>query len=849
MKIKVSEIFSTRPLYVQILFTSFAFLAMVVLSYVFTSRIVRANLVRNIESMLDYIESEISYDLLESRTILDDFAQSVQSLAVRGDDAEKLTAYNEDISSNLFSRNNDTFSPNGPFGYIERSPEGPFFFNGIGWKPPDTWHPPERPWYKAALKAGNGIAETEPFADTVTGETVFSYSRCIFDNEGKRLGVVAIDVRAGHIGENVINIISEDDNSYGILASQDLTIIGHSNPEFVGLKMYDPLIPTSFFTDELLRAGKISEVLWVNWKGEDVVGFFRTLSNGWRLGIFAQKSLYYKPVNNMAMTLSLLGIVLAGVLIVVLIRVDAAKNKSDVENRHKSAFLANMSHEIRTPMNAIIGMIKIGKSAPNIERKDYCLTKIEDASNHLLGVINDILDMSKIEANKFELYPVEFELEKMLRRVVNVVNFRIEEKHQKFSVHTDRSIPRTLIGDDQRIAQVITNLLGNAIKFTPEKGSVSLAVRLVDKINNLYTLQFSVSDTGIGINPEQQEKIFQSFEQAESSTTRKYGGTGLGLAISKSIVETMGGKIWVESEHGKGSTFIFTIQAMRGTEEKRGLLAPDINLKSVRILTVDDDPDILTYFQEIAHMFGLSCDTASSGEKALELVSQKNGYHIYFIDWKMPGMDGIQLAREIKARGPEKSVVIMISAAEWSAVAEEAKTAGVDKFLSKPLFPSTIAEVINECLGVDKQAEQSQAAEIAGIFAGKRILLVEDVEINREIVQTLLEPTQMEIDCAENGAEAVRMFAEAPLKYDVIFMDIQMPEMDGYEATQRIRALEAEARSASQNVRRVPIIAMTANVFKDDIEKCLAAGMDSHVGKPVDFEEVMKSLHSYLDRL
>jgi len=525
------------------------------------------------------------------------------------------------------------------------------------------------------------------------------------------------------------------------------------------------------------------------------------------------------------------------------------KTEAETANRAKSTFLATMSHEIRTPMNAIIGMIKIGKSASDIERKDYCLTKIEDASNHLLGVINDILDMSKIEANKFELYPVEFELEKMLRRVVNVVNFRIDEKHQKFSAHIDRSIPRNLIGDDQRLAQVITNLLGNAIKFTPEKGSVTLAVRLLNKVNDNCTLQFSVSDTGIGITPEQQKKIFHSFEQAESSTTRKYGGTGLGLAISKSIVELMGGKIWVESESGKGSTFTFTIQAMRGTEEKHGLLASDINLKNVRILTVDDDQDILTYFMDIAQRFGLSCDTALSGEKALELINQKNGYHIYFIDWKMPGIDGIQLAREIKKYGPEKSIVIMISAAEWSTVAEEAKAAGVDKFLSKPLFPSTIAEVINECLGVDKQqAKKSQAAEIADIFAGKRILLVEDVEINREIVQTLLEPTGLKIDCAENGVEAVRMFTETSQKYDIIFMDVQMPEMDGYEATKRIRALEAETGSVSQNgtVGRVPIIAMTANVFKDDVEKCLAAGMDSHVGKPLDFEEVMNRLHSYL---
>jgi PAS domain S-box-containing protein len=521
---------------------------------------------------------------------------------------------------------------------------------------------------------------------------------------------------------------------------------------------------------------------------------------------------------------------------------DKERQKAEAEaaNRAKSTFLATMSHEIRTPMNAIIGMTTIGKSAPNIERKDYCFTKIEDASNHLLGVINDILDMSKIEANKFELAPVEFELEKMLRRVVNVVNFRIDEKHQELSVHIDHSIPRTLIGDDQRIAQIITNLLGNAVKFTPEQGAISLAVRLAEKTDNLCTLQISVSDTGIGITPEQQKKLFQSFEQAESSTTRKYGGTGLGLAISKNIVEMMGGSIWIQSEPGKGTTFTFTIQVMRGKEEKQEHLR-DIKFKDVRILAVDDDPDTLSYFMEVAHGFGLSCDTAISGEQALELINQKGDYLIYFIDWKMPGIDGIQLAREIKARGPENSIITMISAAEWGAIAKEAKDAGVDNFLSKPLFPSTIAEVINGCLGVGKQEEEeTQAADINGIFAGKRILLAEDVDINREIVQTLLEPTQLEIDCAENGVEAVRMFSEAPAQYDLIFMDVQMPEMDGYKATQCIRSLDIP------KAKTIPIIAMTANVFREDIEKCLASGMNNHVGKPLDFQEVMNRLHLYL---
>jgi len=523
------------------------------------------------------------------------------------------------------------------------------------------------------------------------------------------------------------------------------------------------------------------------------------------------------------------------------VKLKDALYKANAASKAKSDFLSNMSHEMRTPLNAITGMTAIGKSAKEMERKDYALDKIQDASTHLLGVINDVLDMSKIEANMLELSPGEFNFEKMLQKTVSVINFRVDEKKQKLVVHIDNRIPKTLIADDQRLAQVVTNLLSNAVKFTPEEGSIILDANFMEEENGLCTVQVSVSDTGIGISAGQQKRLFLSFQQAESSTTRKYGGTGLGLAISKSIVEMMGGTIGVRSELGKGSTFTFTIQAKRGAESRQKRLL-DVNLNNVRVMAVDDDPDILSYFLDITQRFGFSCDTAASGEKALELINQKGGYHIYFIDWKMPAMDGIQLAREIKARKTENSIVIMISAAEWSVVAEEAKAAGVDRFLSKPLFPSAIVEVINECLGVDEQQiKESQTADITGVFAGRRILLVEDVEINREIVQSLLEPTQLEIESAENGAEAVRMFAGAPGRYDMIFMDIQMPEMDGYEATRRIRAMD------NPRAKTIPIVAMTANVFKEDIEKCLAAGMNSHIGKPLDFEEVMNSLHSCLE--
>jgi len=511
-------------------------------------------------------------------------------------------------------------------------------------------------------------------------------------------------------------------------------------------------------------------------------------------------------------------------------------------NQSKSEYLAKMSHEIRTPMNAIIGMTNIGKSAANMERMTYCFVKIEDASKHLLGIINDILDISKIEAGKFELAPAEFNFESMLQLVVNVVNFRVGEKEQKLSVYVDRDIPQFLICDEQRLAQIITNLLGNAVKFTPEKGAISLSTYFLGEENGICTIKISVKDSGIGINLEQQAKLFQSFQQAESTTSREFGGTGLGLAISKSIVEMMGGAIEVESAIGKGSTFTFTVQAERGGKKPRIYSDHDIHWKNVRILAVDGDSYILEDLKRIVEGLGVSCDLAESAKDALRLVEQSGPYRIYFINWKIPDIDGIELTKKLKKRTPTQGepVIILTSSTDISMVAAEAKEAGVDKFLQKPFFPSTIADIISESLGVAARQPEKADMEIGGIFHGRHILLVEDVEVNREIVLTLLEPTDLAIDCAVNGMEAVRMFSEAPDKYEMIFMDVQMPEMDGYEATRRIRAIGAP------NAGTVPIIAMTANVFKGDIEKCLEAGMNGHVGKPLDLDALFAELYKYL---
>jgi signal transduction histidine kinase len=396
-------------------------------------------------------------------------------------------------------------------------------------------------------------------------------------------------------------------------------------------------------------------------------------------------------------------------------------NLSEEASQAKSSFLSTMSHEIRTPLTAIIGMTTIGETSEEIERKNYAFGKIKQASTHLLGVINDILDMSKIEANKMELASVSFNFKTMLCKTVDIARFRIDEKDQALHVSIDDRIPSVLCGDDQRIAQVITNLLSNAVKFTPQSGEIWLTANYCGQSEVGHTIRVSVRDNGIGISEEEQNRIFTSFMQAESSTSRHYGGTGLGLAISRKIIGMMNGKLWVESAVGQGATFTFEVCLHEDQDSAKPLL--------------DQNADLVP-------------------------------------------------------------------------LAEHDRIESDDNY--------------------------------SDLFTGRRILLAEDVEINREIVQALLEPTGAHIDAAANGAEALRLFSENPESYDLILMDVQMPEMDGYEATRRIRALE------NPHAADVPIIAMTANVFREDIEKCLGAGMNAHIGKPMDFAETINVMRKYI---
>ena len=516
-----------------------------------------------------------------------------------------------------------------------------------------------------------------------------------------------------------------------------------------------------------------------------------------------------------------------------------ARERAEQASVAKSNFLSNMSHEIRTPLNAIIGMTLIGSSSQDMEKKDYSLNKIHDASKHLLGIVNDILDVSKIEANKFVLSDSEFVLDQMFQDVTDFINFRVLQKQQRLSIHLDPNIPRTLIGDEQRLAQVITNLLSNSVKFTPDKGAIHLEASLSDIEDNVCELMITVSDTGIGISPEQQKRLFTSFEQAEASTSRKYGGTGLGLAICKSIVEMMDGSIWVESELGEGTNVLFTIRLLRGAEDQEVQLDPEINTDEIDLLMVDDDLDTLMFFKESAESLGVAYDTAGNETDAISKISGSDRRTICFVSWYMRGLSAIELAGTIRRLGKNTTVVFMINNTDWSVIFESANDAGVTKYLAKPLFITSFTNCINECVS-KKPGESDALTEQTADFSEFNILLVEDVEINREIVLTLLEPTNLKIDCAENGVEAVRMFTATPLKYDMIFMDIQMPEMDGFTATRRIR------ESGLIRAREIPIVAMTANAFQEDIDKCMEAGMNEHIGKPVNIDHVIAALERNL---
>ena len=511
-------------------------------------------------------------------------------------------------------------------------------------------------------------------------------------------------------------------------------------------------------------------------------------------------------------------------------------------NKAKTAFLSNMSHEIRTPMNAIIGLDSLALRNENLEpeTREY-LEKIDGSAKHLLGLINDILDMSRIESGRMVIRKEEFSFRQMLEQINTMVMAQCREKGLKYECDVTGGLNDYYIGDDMKLKQVLINILSNAIKFTDAPGTVTLSVDRVANFGDQSTIKFVVKDTGIGMSKEFLPRIFDSFTQEDSSRNSKYGSTGLGMAIAKNIVELMNGTISVESEKGIGTQFTVVVTLKNSDHE--GPSTTFIRPKDMKVLVVDDEEIAAEHARLVLDEAGISADISLSGQEALDMLeiahTKHEPYNLVLLDWKMPEMDGLDVARQIRSRYDKETTVIILTSFNWDEIIDEALHAGVDSFLAKPLFASNVIDEFERIARKNNMQifKENKRADLDG----KNILIAEDILINAEIMKELLKIRGVKVDHAENGRIVVDMFNNSELNhYDAILMDVRMPEMDGLEATQTIRKLDRADATI------VPIIAMTANAFDEDVQRSLQVGMNAHLSKPVEPELLYRTLEELI---
>jgi signal transduction histidine kinase/CheY-like chemotaxis protein/HPt (histidine-containing phosphotransfer) domain-containing protein len=803
----------------QLLFVFLAFLLMVLVSYFFTSGIVEKHIVTNAKELMNTAESMIHANLRDAEISILNVSFSLQNQMDNGQSGEDIKDYLVQLTEWMLKPETEVPGFLGFYGQFRGE-----YFDGNNWQPPDDFTIQERPWYIAARKNAGGVGVSLPYHDLRTGRMIISVSRVLRGKAGEEYGVIALDLNVDRMIDYVRNLKFAE-GGYGMLVAPDFTILAHPDPYYIGRYMEEISEEHRRIVEELREGSTdISEVRFLNYERVWVVGFFKKLENDWCLGIATPLNSYYRDVFFMALVLSLLGFVLMIVLCYFLLRLGAAKIRSDEENKSKSSFLARMSHEIRTPMNSIMGMAEL------IVRRDISpdimeyVSLIRQSGATLLAIINDILDFSKIESGLLQIESKQYSLASMINDIVNIFRVRFTEKPVDFFVHVNSDIPVNLIGDPVRIRQVLTNLLNNAEKYTPA-GYVSLEVHMEKLDGNSIKLIIKVSDSGIGIKAEDIDKLFHDFTRVDMDRNQAIEGTGLGLTIAHSICHAMGGDITISSEYGRGS--VFTASMVQQYHDEKKVAQVDDGAHK-RVLLYEERfsyaDSILTAFKT------LGINPVCSPNLAAFLKDMEEGaFDFAFISSK----HSTEAMRIWGKRHLSVKLIIMVELGDASAF----KNTGS---ILMPVYSISLANILNGVIAGGMQHPAEGGIRLTAPSA--RILVVDDIATNLRVAVELMAPYKMIIDTCLSGPEAIEMVQE--YRYDIIFMDHMMPQMDGVQATAIIR----EMGKQDPYYRNLPIIALTANAIFGQREMFLNNGIDDFLAKPIEMSKLNAILEQWIPR-
>jgi signal transduction histidine kinase/DNA-binding response OmpR family regulator len=732
MSILIKRIRETINLYAQVLLVWIAFALMVIASYFFVGNIVRKHLMYETMAALNFSEIQIEADLMEPQTLMGSISETIRSMILRGYGPDMIIRYMIDISNNVIRNENRKLSSTGVYGLFEIFGNR---FIDLEWTPPADYVIQERPWYKTAVAAEGKIAITPPYMDIRTKSFTIAYVVRIFDDNNTPLAVLSMNTPIDNIAEYIVETHLAE-GGYGLLLNKDLEVIAHPDKEGLGRPLREWDSGIAELADELEEGKRnIAERRLKNYKGDESIVSLRHLENGWYIGIVTPYDKYYRDVNNMMLWFVVLGLILAVTLTVIFMRIAAAKTKADIKSRQKSNFLATMSHEIRTPMNAILGLTEIQLQDETLPHgaKD-AFSKINNSGDLLIGIINDILDMSKIEAGKLELLPARYDVPSLINDTVQLNMLRFESKPVEFKLLVDENVPVELIGDELRIKQILNNLLSNAFKYT-ERGEVSLSIAAEYAAGGgaaHVTLVFRVSDTGQGMTAEQVRRLGNEYSRFNKEANRTTEGTGLGMSITRNLVQLMYGSLSVDSKPGKGTTVTVRlpqrnagtgVSAMIGKELAESLRHSHINsvskMKKARItrefmpygkvLIVDDVESNLYVAKGLMASYGLSIDTAVSGFEVIKKVKNGNIYDIIFMDHMMPVMDGIETTKNIRGLGYNAPVVALTANALTGQMKIFLEN-GFDGFISKPIDIRELNASLNKLIRDKQPPEIIEAA-------------------------------------------------------------------------------------------------------------------------------------------